>query len=297
MLKGSNTILIAALFQKNPFCVMSLADKPLSDPKSMIGKKIGVQAVNTSVFNSFLKANDLEPSQLDIVPVQFDPTPLANGQLDGWFSFITNEPNLLKVKGIDTKTFLLNDYNYPLVSQVYVVPKAELESKRDALKAFLKADIMGWHDALKDPAAGAELAVNEYGKSLGLTVDEQTLESKAQNELILDDRTKSDGIMTMTDQMIEENIKTLALGGTTIKADQLFDLSSDQRGLRGEPRPEDGVIGQSGALRASPWAHRSQPAAHGRLPRHAGHRRRRLHRLSLWSARGTRLRFCPVRLV
>ncbi len=225
VLKGSNTIIIAALFQKNPFCVMSLAKKPLTDPKAMIGKKIGVQAVNSSVFTSFLKANGLSPDQLTIVPVQFDPTPLANGQVDGWFSFVTNEPNLLEVKGVQTKTFLLNDYNYPLVSQVYVVPKSALDSKRDVLKGLLKADIMGWHDALKDPMGGAELAVNTYGKSLGLTVEEQTLESKAQNELILDARTKTDGIMTMTGEMIEENIKTLALGGLTITADKLFDLS------------------------------------------------------------------------
>jgi ABC-type nitrate/sulfonate/bicarbonate transport system substrate-binding protein len=225
VLKGSNTIIVAALFQKNPFCMMSLASNPLKDPKSMIGKKIGIQAANTSVFNSFLKANDLSPSQMTIVPVQFDPTPLANKQVDGWFSFVTNEPNLLKEKGVDTTTFLLNDYNYPLVSQVYVVKRDSLDSKRDAIKALLKADIMGWHDALKDARGGAALAVNTYGKGQGLTIDEQTLESEAQNKLILDDRTKTDGIMTMTDAMIEENIKSLALGGTTIKAEQLFDMS------------------------------------------------------------------------
>ena len=220
VLKGSNTIIIAALFQKNPFCVMSLAKKPIADPKAMIGKKIGVQAVNTSVFTSFLKANSLSPDQMTIVPVQFDPTPLANGQARRLVLLRHQRAEPARGQGHRDRDLPAgNDYNYPLVSQVYVVPKSALGSKRDVLKGLLKADIMGWHDALKDPAGGAELAVNNYGKSLGLTVEEQTLESKAQNELILDARTKTDGIMTMTDEMIEENIKTLALGGSTITAD------------------------------------------------------------------------------
>jgi ABC-type nitrate/sulfonate/bicarbonate transport system substrate-binding protein len=225
ILKGAESVLLGAMYQKNPFCVMSLAKKPINNPTEMIGKKIGVQAINQGVFNAFLQANGLKASQMTVVPVQFDPTPLANGQVDGWFSFITNEPNLLKEKGIDTATFLLNDYKYPLVSEVYVALKKTVDEKRDALKAFLKADIMGWHDALKDPAGGATLAASTYGKGLGLTVDEQTLESKAQNALILTDRTKTDGIATMTQDMIDENINTLGLGGIKITADKLFDLS------------------------------------------------------------------------
>jgi len=38
-------------------------------------------------------------------------------------------------------------------------------------------------DNLTDPGLGASLTVNTYGKSLGLKVDEQTLESKAENKL------------------------------------------------------------------------------------------------------------------
>jgi ABC-type nitrate/sulfonate/bicarbonate transport system substrate-binding protein len=222
---GNELIAVAALFQKNPFCVMSLASNPLPTPDSMKGKKVGVQSVNEPVWNAFLKANDIEPSEITLVPAQFDPTPLANGEVDGWFSFVTNEPNLLKVEGIDTVNFLLNDFKYPLVSQIYIVQTNTLEDERDKLKAFLKAEITGWHEALKDPARGANLAVTKYGADLGLTEEEQVLESEAQNKLILDDRTKTEGIMTVTDQEIELNIATLALSGIDITADKLFDMS------------------------------------------------------------------------
>jgi ABC-type nitrate/sulfonate/bicarbonate transport system substrate-binding protein len=225
ILKGAPLKIIAVLFQKNPFCVMSLASNPIKTPQDMVGKSIGVQAVNEPVWNSFLKANNLQDANITKVPAQFDPQPLVAGEVDGWFSFITNEPNLLAVQGVKTTTFLLNDYNYPLVSQTYMATTDTIKNKSDQLKAVLLADIKGWQASIKDPALGAQLAVEQYGKDLGLEVEEQTLESKSQNELIVTADTKANGIMTATDTLLEETISTLALGGTTISMDQLFDMS------------------------------------------------------------------------
>jgi ABC-type nitrate/sulfonate/bicarbonate transport system substrate-binding protein len=225
ILQGAEIIAIGAQYQKNPFAIMSLASNPIPTPQDMAGKKIGVQSTNQSAWTSFLKANTIDPSSLTTVPVGFDPTPLTTGTVDGWFSFITNEPIQLKQQGHDTVTFLLNDYKYPLVSEIYVVQTSSLQSKRDALKAFLKSEIMGWHDSLKNPQTGADLAANVYGKDQGLDAKEQALESAAQNQLILTDRTKTDGIFTVTPDMISANVATLAIGGTDIAGDKLFDLS------------------------------------------------------------------------
>jgi len=225
ILKGAPLIIVGALFQKNPFCIMSLKSNPIATPQDMIGKKIGVQAVNEPVWNAFLKANKIDASKIKKVTVQFNPQPLVAKEVDGWFSFITNEPNLLKTQGVDTTTFLLNDHNYPLVSQVYVVKTDALTASRDKLKALLVADIKGWHDSIKDPSAGPELVVTKYGKDQKLDKAEQTLESTAQNALIVSDDTKANGIMTVTSKLIDESIATLALAGTTIDAKKLFDMS------------------------------------------------------------------------
>jgi ABC-type nitrate/sulfonate/bicarbonate transport system substrate-binding protein len=227
IMQGAPIVIVAAQYQKNPFAIMSLAKKPIHTPQDMIGKKIGIQSTNQAVWNSFLKANHISPSQVVEVPAQFDPSPLAAGQVDGWFSFITNEPIQLATKGVQTVTFLLNDFNYPLVSESYMVRKDTLASttERAKLKAFLVAEIMGWQKSLADPALGAQLTVSKYGSSLGLDVPEQTQESIAQNKLILDARTKTDGILTISPAQVEKNIATLALGGAKLTATQLFDTS------------------------------------------------------------------------
>jgi ABC-type nitrate/sulfonate/bicarbonate transport system substrate-binding protein len=223
--KGAPLKIIGAQYQKNPFTIMSMASKPIATPQDMYGKKIGVQVANESVWAAFVKAAGLDASKITKVPVQFDPTPLTQGTVDGWFSFITNEPVDLGMKGYKVTTFMLADYGYPLVDEVYIVRADVIAGQRDLLKAFLKAEIKGWMDNLTDPGLGASLTVNTYGKSLGLAVDEQTLESKAENQLILTADTKANGIFTVTDALIEENISTLTKGGLNLTASQLFDLS------------------------------------------------------------------------
>jgi ABC-type nitrate/sulfonate/bicarbonate transport system substrate-binding protein len=225
ILGGAANIILGAQYQKNPFCVMSLADNPIAKPEDMYGKKIGVQSVNEPVWQAFLTANNLDASKIEVVPAQFDPQPLVAGETDGWFSFITNEPNLLKMQGIDTVNMLLNDFGYPLVSEVYIVTKDSLANEREKIKAVLRADIKGWWDSYKDPSAGAKLAAEVYGKDLGLDAEEQTLESEAQNELIFTEETMKNGLFTISDTLLEETMSTLALAGIDIEQSELFDLS------------------------------------------------------------------------
>ena len=225
ILKGAPLVVLGAQFQKNPFAITSLASNPINLPADMKGKKIGVQAVNEPIWNAFLKANNIDPSTITKVPAQFDPQPLVAKEVDGWFSFFTNEPNLLKVKGVETAVMLLNDHGYPMVSEVYVARKDSLTKKRDELKAMLTADIKGWAESVKDASVGAKLAATVYGKDLGLDEAEQTLESAAQNTIILTDDTKANGLFTITDDLIDKTMATLALGGITITKEQLFDLS------------------------------------------------------------------------
>lgn len=233
--KGAPLKIIGAQYQKNPFCVMSMAKTPISKPEDMYGKKIGVQASNESVWAAYIKAAGLDESKITKVPVQFDPLPLTQGTVDGWFSFVTNEPNALRLKGFKVATMLLADTGYPLVSETYCVRQDTIDKQPELVKAFLRAEIKGWTASVADPAVGAKLAAETYGKGLGLTTAEQTLESKDQNELISTADTKKNGLFTVTDELIEENIKTLKFGGLTMTADKLFDFSLLEEVYKDDP--------------------------------------------------------------
>jgi hypothetical protein len=56
-------------------------------------------------------------------------------------------------------------------------------------------------------------------------VKEQTLESKDENTVILTEDTAANGLFTISDELLSENIDTLALAGIDITQDKLFDMS------------------------------------------------------------------------
>ncbi len=225
ILEGVPVKIVGTTYQKSPFCIVSSAAKPIKTPQDMKGRKIGVQDTNQLIFNALLEANGMRRDDVQIVPAQFDPTPLANGEVDGWVSYVTNEPITLAAKGFKNEHFLFADHNLPLVAETFTVRQDTIDNERDKLKAYLTAAIKGWKDAVANPAESARLAVEVYGKDQKLDLKEQTDEAAAQNTLIESADTKSNGLFTMTDQLIEQNIAALQKAKIDIKADQIFDLS------------------------------------------------------------------------
>lgn len=204
---------IGANFQKNPFCILYLAEDPLETPEAMKGKTIGVQTANEQIWQALLRANDLEegdgPDKVKKVPVDFEPTPLENGEVDGFFSFITNEPNILRVKGLDVGTLNLQDTGITLYQQVYTVTEESFETRKDELVAYMRAESKGWQQAIADHDLAIRLTLETYGKDLELNPESQQLEIESQTELQQSDTTAEKGLFYMGDEDLEANIRVL----------------------------------------------------------------------------------------
>lgn len=217
--------IVGALYQKNAYALTSMADDPILTPQDMVGRKIGVQAGNEAVWSAFLTAAGIDPADIEKVAVQFDPTPLTTGEVDGWLSFITGEPVSLRAQGFEVETFLFADHGYPLFSQVYIASDETIAQEREKLKAFLRAEVQGWLAALEDTERVADLVVNDWAVDLGLDLDTMIAVGEAQKPLIITADTQANGLLTMSDALIAENLATIALSGTEIGAEELFDTS------------------------------------------------------------------------
>jgi ABC-type nitrate/sulfonate/bicarbonate transport system substrate-binding protein len=225
ILQGAGFKIFATQYQENPFGIMSLAAAPITSPKDMIGKRIGLSAENKPELDAFLSLNGIAADQIKTVLIGFDPTSaFANHQIDGCLAFVEN-PIPLNDKGYKTHFFLLADYGYNIVSDSYFALEDTLTKDRDKLKALLVGDIMGWHAQLADPVAGATLGVTTYGKQNGLVLAQEIATAKVQNTIVATAATKTAGILTLSPALQEQNIKSLAAAGIKISAAQLFDTS------------------------------------------------------------------------
>ena len=226
--EGAPLKIIGATFQKSPFTILSLKDGAnIQTAQDLIGKRIGVQAGgNETLFDALLTANGIDASQVTKVPVEYDPSPLVNGEVDGFLAYITNESITVANLGFETTNLLFADAGLPFVAEAFIVTQDSIDNNREALKGFLRATIRGWKDSLNDPEAGAKLAAEVYGADLGLDINKEIQQSTAQNELlILTDETRANGLLTVSDALMAETLATLATAGYDITAEQLFDLS------------------------------------------------------------------------
>lgn len=224
--KGAELKVIAAGFQKSPVCVMSLSDNPIRTPQDMVGKKIGVPAASLVSFQAFETVNGIDPASVTIVPVQFDPTPLTAGEVDGYFGYSTNEPTVLRLEGYDVTVMMFGDFGMPMLSELYIATAESLADPDERAKvvALMRGEIRGWQEAVVNFPLAADLAVNVFGKDLGLSLEEQTIEAEEQAKLIVTPETDAHGLMWMTDEMIEETVNSLVLSGIPATTD-MFDTS------------------------------------------------------------------------
>lgn len=225
--EGAPLKIIGTTYQKNPFTVLSLADGgDIATVDDLIGKKIGVQDSNTALFKALLAANGIDESELTIVPVQYDPAPLLNGEVDGFIAYLTNESITVAASGVEVTNLPFADNGLPFVAETITVTDDAIANDREKLKAFLVAEIKGWTDAVNDPAAGAELAVSDYGKDLDLILENSVAGATVQAEqLVVSEETAENGLFTISDALQKETIKSLAGAGITLEASDLFDLS------------------------------------------------------------------------
>ena len=221
---GAQVKIVGATYQKNPFSLVSAASDPIATPEDLVGKTIAVSDSNTLVWNAFLAANDIEAADVNVVPLS-DTSLLTTGQVDGYIAYTTSGANALIAAGFDAVEFLFADNGLPMVGEVLVVSQDAIDNDREKVKAVMKAVIQGWQAAFADPENAVDLTVNNYGKEQGYDLAQQQRSFDAQSLLINTDDTAANGLLSVTDTLVEETVDSMALAGIDTSAADLFDLT------------------------------------------------------------------------
>ncbi|MFE7223828.1 ABC transporter substrate-binding protein [Nocardioides sp. NPDC057577] len=232
--------IIGATFQKNPFTILSLADGGnIATPADLKGKKIGVQDSNVNVFKAILAANGLEEKKDDItvVPVEFDPTPLMKGQVDGFMAYLTNESITVELAGHEVTNLPYAENGVPYVAETYTVTDQYLAENRDLLKALLTAEIKGWTETFKNPTDEVVKVVTTHynqaaSDSDGLEASFGELDPvktkrglEESQKLISTPETEKNGLFTISAELQQQTVDSLAAAGWEVSAEDLFDTS------------------------------------------------------------------------
>jgi NitT/TauT family transport system substrate-binding protein len=176
----------AVTYQKSPFAMFSLKDKPVKGLQDMVGKTIAIPTQRRGPLNSILKRVGIDPAKVNFVPTGGDASVLVGGQVDAYFGWVTNEALALKLKGIELYAVSVDDLGDPTYPQVMFATDETLAGKSDVLLRWLRAAIKGWTWMANNPEETAKIIVTKYANA-GLDLKQQTEEAKAYRPYILGD--------------------------------------------------------------------------------------------------------------
>lgn len=217
---GNPLVCIGAIYQDNLNALMSNPKAPITSVKQLVGKKIGGNQGMQTKFDAMFKLAGLEP-QYTFIPTGYGPDPLINGDVDALSGFLTDEVlSYRKQTGSMPGLLTFTDAGLPAYTSPIFTTTETLSTQRDALKGMLAALRQACGDFIADPASGAKLAVDQYGKTAGLDLASETEHAAAYAKYVSSPDTQKNGYLWVSPEFVAGPIfKGMQASGLKVPSD------------------------------------------------------------------------------
>ena len=164
MSKRKDIVLLSAVFQSSPLVMLATKESNITMVKDFIGKRIMVTPEIGSMVSLQAMANQNEVVKENVVQIQhsYDVNDLINQKADLMTSYISNEPYLLKERGIDYTIFDPKDYGFDFYSDLLFTSENEVLNHKKRTQNFRDASNKGWEYAFSHIDETVELIYSKY---------------------------------------------------------------------------------------------------------------------------------------
>lgn len=163
-MKGKNIVALAAMFQSSPFVLLSKKSLDIKTPRDLIGKRIMMTEdfQDTISIRAMLSSQGLSLNDLKVIHHSYNPIDIANGKTDVMACYISNEPYVLKEKGIETNAINPESYGFDFYSDILFTTESEIKNHPKRVRAFVDATLRGWEYAFSHIPETAQLIERHY---------------------------------------------------------------------------------------------------------------------------------------
>ena len=207
---GSKCKCFATVFQRSPAGLMYLMDNPISSPQEAVGKRIGLQPGATQAWQVICSKAGLDmETDIEIVTVSWDPSPLLDGTVDGYWCYATNQPGIVRLEGYEVGVLDPWDFGFRSYGNFGIVHGDYLEENRETVVKCLRATIKGWVYANSHIDEVTQYTIDTFGSEYDLNYEQQKDEATAQIDYMISDLTKEKGLFWFDKQVWQDNIQML----------------------------------------------------------------------------------------
>ena len=147
-------------YRRFPVCVVSMADKGITDPTQLAGKTVGIPVLKAASYIGWLAFLDQVGIPADSVNLQVigytQVASLVEGRVDAAVCYAMNEPIQLAEAGYQINTFYLDSYTR-LVSNGIITNDQTINKESQLVRGVVRAFLRGLQDTLDDPDAAFEV--------------------------------------------------------------------------------------------------------------------------------------------
>jgi NitT/TauT family transport system substrate-binding protein len=233
-------VAVAALFQKDPFILMSHPGAGLDRfddlPKAtaFIGKDAFV-----SVFQWLKTAYGFKEE--NVRPYTFNSAPFIANRQSIQQGYATSEPfEIERQGGFAPNVFLIADYGYDSYSTTIETTRALIEKNPDLVQRFVDASIIGWKNYIHGDNAGANALIRRDNPDIG---DGQLAYSRAkmkEHGIVDSGDAEALGIGAMREARVESFFKKMAQVGLfrpDLDFRRAYTVQFVNKGVGLDPRP------------------------------------------------------------
>lgn len=163
-MEGKDIVALAAIFQSSPFILLSQKSADIKTPRDLIGKRVMMTEdfQDTISVRAMLSSHDIRMGQLKFLEHSYNPMDIANGKTDVMACYISNEPFILKEKGIETNAISPEAYGFDFYSDILFTSGSEVRNHPKRVRAFVDATLKGWEYAFAHIPETAQLIRERY---------------------------------------------------------------------------------------------------------------------------------------
>lgn len=215
---------IAAYYQTNPIVVISPKDKPIAEPRQLIGIKLGSKKGSATYQGliALISANNMRLADIRLVDIGFGVAPLLVRQVDAMVGFATSEPVQAESKGMPVHLMPIADYGVDTYGLTVICNSMSMEHNAALIRLFLVALQRSMQATLKDPAAAID-AVASPTETVDRVLETSTL-ARAMT-FWSNNETDAHGLGWQTQARWQQTIEVtrkLGLVEKPLQADQVF---------------------------------------------------------------------------
>ncbi len=142
---------VSAVHQRSPIVFFALDETGIARPHDFVGKTIRVTRDVASTLHTMMGFLGIDHQSYDVVSLPSDPALFLSGSVPIWGAHISGLALRLQLAGHRLNLIFPHEYGVVSYSQVIFTTDRFLETRRDAVSAFLRASLLGLQDVLEQP--------------------------------------------------------------------------------------------------------------------------------------------------